>query len=80
MVAPFVARVSLSVTTTTTTTRAFVYSDVRCPNCTRVVMAVPGLGSNVEARTVRDSASRSGRGPVVSCKRCKSLVEVVTHK
>jgi hypothetical protein len=41
-------------------------------------MAVPGRVT-LDVRKVADNASRSGRGSVVSCKRCGTLAEVVVH-
>ena len=74
-----VARVTLTVSTTVTTIRAIVvFTEARCPGCRRLVMAVPGRVT-LESRMVRDNTERSGRGRVVSCPRCKGLVEVVEH-
>jgi hypothetical protein len=77
-----VARASLTVTAVVTqTVRATLafYTNLKCPSCSRVVIAVPGDGARVELRVARTVSERSGRGPVVSCKRCSSLVEIVTH-
>ncbi len=67
---------SVSHTVVATVRRFIRFQDVRCPDCNRLVMAVPGEGTIV-ASTVADNASRTGKGPVVSCPRCHSLVEVV---
>lgn len=74
-VAP-VALVSLSVTA-----RAIVFTDVRCPNCRKLVMAVPGVVI-AEVRAVKDNDARSGRGRVVKCNRggCQTLCEVIEHR
>jgi len=53
-----------------------VYSDVRCPKCSRIVMAIPGRVI-VTTRTPLDNPDRSGRGSVCLCKRCGSLVEAI---
>lgn len=73
LVAP-VALVSITVTS-----RAVVYTDVRCPNCRRLVMAIPGTPL-FEVRKVASNDERSGRGRVVSCHRCSTLCEVVEHR
>jgi hypothetical protein len=74
----FVARASLVVTTAVRATVAF-YTNLKCPSCERVVIAVPGDGAKVELRVARTVAERSGRGPVLSCKRCSSLIEIIAH-
>lgn len=61
-----------------TVTRAIVYSDARCPNCHRLVMAIPGTPL-FEVRAVATNQDRSGRGRVVSCQRCRTLCEIVEH-
>lgn len=71
--APPVALVSITVSA-----RAVVYTDVRC-TCNRRIMAVPGLVT-VEVRVVKSDKDRSGRGRVLSCKRCSSLLEVIEHR
>jgi len=58
--------------------RALLYSVVRCPECDRRIMDVPG-DPHIETRTV-DPDRASGRGRVVSCKRCSSLIEVIEHR
>lgn len=62
-----------------TVTRAIVFTDARCPGCNRKLMAIPGVVS-VESRLVRTNDQRSGRGRVVSCRRCSSLVEIIEHR
>jgi len=52
------------------------YTDVRCPQCNRLVLAIPGTVV-VTARIPRDNADRAGLGPVALCKRCSSLVEAI---
>jgi hypothetical protein len=78
----FVARASMTVTRVVThavrATVAF-YTNLKCPSCERVVIAVPGDGAKVELRVARTVAERSGRGPVLSCKRCSSLIEIIAH-
>lgn len=75
MIAATVTVVSVSLTVTAS---AVVYTDARCPKCGKMLAAVPG--SDRIGTYVRDSATdRSGRGVVVSCGRCKSLVEVIRH-
>ncbi len=69
-----VALVSLTVTA-----RAFSYTDVHCPKCNRRVLALPG-SHLLEVRLVASESERSGRGAVVSCRRCKSLVEAISHR
>lgn len=68
--------VAARVTMTVVAIRAAFYSVVRCPNCSRRIMDVPGKPL-ILARVVE---SASGRGRVVSCKRCKSLVEVIEYE
>ena len=59
-----VALVSLTVT-------AVVYSEARCCSCNRKLMEVPGIP------TVREvTGNGTGRGPVVVCKRCSTMLEV----
>ena len=72
-----VARVAL--VSLTVTARAIVFTDARCPNCRRLVMAVPGTPA-IEVRAVAHNDQRSGRGRVVSCQRCRTLCEVVEHR
>jgi len=74
-----VALVSLTVLATVAMIRATIaFQDARCPACNRRLMAVPGPVT-LEVRTIRTDAERSGRGRVVSCHRCKGLVEVIEH-
>lgn len=65
----------------TVTARAIVFTDARCPNCGRLVMAIPGTPL-IEVRPVRNNDDRSGRGRVVKCNRggCQSLLEVIEHQ
>ena len=62
----------------TVSARAIVYSDARCPNCHRLVMAIPGTPI-FEVRAVQSNEHRSGRGRVVSCQRCRTLCEIIEH-
>ena len=71
-VAP-VALVSITVTRAT-----IFYSDARCPNCHRLVMAIPGTPL-FEVRAVASNEHRSGRGRVVSCHRCRTRCAIVEH-
>jgi hypothetical protein len=64
--------------TVTITHVVVVYYDVRCPNCNRRVMSLPGRPP-VDTVAHRAEHERTGRGPVVSCARCKTLVEAVPH-
>lgn len=66
-----VAVVSLTLAT------AVPFTEVRCL-CARRVMTVPGLVA-VEVRKIRGDAERSGRGRILSCPRCRSLLEVIEH-
>jgi hypothetical protein len=68
---------SFPVLVSLTITASVVYTDVRCI-CNRRVMSVPGVVA-VEVRVVKSDADRSGRGRVLSCKRCSSLLEVIEH-
>ena len=54
------------------------YTDVRCPKCSRVVLAVPGHNRAVNVFNVQEG-TRMGIGPVVACKRCKALCEVIAQ-
>ena len=65
------------VTMTLMAARAFVYSVVRCPDCYRRLMDVPG-DPLIQTRIV-EADQASGRGRVVCCKRCSALVEVIEH-
>jgi hypothetical protein len=71
--APFVALATL------TSTGAIVFTDVRCvPPCNRRVMAVPGM-PRLQVSVIQNDGERSGRGRVLSCPRCKKLLEVIEH-
>jgi len=71
---PIAARVTMTIMAI----RALVFSVVRCPECGRRIMDVPGEPL-VYVRTVaKDQAS--GMGRIVSCKRCSSLVEVIERE
>ncbi|HLB55143.1 MAG TPA: hypothetical protein VJK71_08545 [Gemmatimonadales bacterium] len=63
---------------TVTVTAVAVYTDARCPGCQRLIMAIPGLVT-LEVRRVATTTDRSGRGRVVTCKRC-GLCEVIEHE
>lgn len=87
MTAPPVFRVSATATqpvahvalvSITVSARAIVFTDVRCPNCRRRIMSVPGTPV-IDVRAVRTDADRSGRGRVLGCKRCSTLCEVIEH-
>lgn len=77
VVAPDVALVQSTVSLTVTA-RAVVYTSVRCP-CGRLIMAIPGTVV-AEPRIVANNNARSGRGRVVECRRCQSLVEIIEHR
>lgn len=70
MTASLIATVSVTVTA-----RVVVYTEARCPKCSRRLVSIPGpraLG------VIRESdADRSGLGIAVRCERCKTLVEVI---
>lgn len=72
---PSVALASLTVTAGA----IFVYTPVRCPKCNKRVMDIPG-NPILEVRVVKSENERSGRGPVVSCRKCHSLIEAVAHR
>ncbi len=71
--ARFHLHVSVAVAVTCTVAA---YTDVRCPQCNRLVMQVPGR-VHVLPRVASDRQDQSGRGPVCACKRCGALVEAV---
>ncbi len=73
-----VALVSLTVTHSVVARATLVFTDARCPKCRRLVMAIPGLPT-IEVRTVASNSDRSGRGRVVDCRRCSTLLEVIEH-
>lgn len=56
-----------------------IYTEARCPTCHRQIMAVPG-SVTIEVRPLANQGERSGRGAVVSCKRCQQLREVIVHR
>jgi phage FluMu protein Com len=56
-----------------------VYTDVRCPNCARRVMSLPGR-LVIDVRAHRTEVDRLGRGAVVKCDRCKALVEAIARQ
>jgi uncharacterized protein with PIN domain len=68
----------LASVTVTITAFVVVYTDVRCPNCNRRVMSLPGRHA-IRALAHRSESDRQGRGAVVRCERCKSLVEAIPH-
>jgi len=80
MTAPFRATCSVALVArvTMTVSRAVVFTDVRCPSCQRRVMAIPGKPT-LDVRVVQSDADRSGRGRVISCKRCSALLDVIEH-
>ena len=73
--APSAARVTLTVLTVTTRA-AVAYAEVRCPMCDRLILEVP-TPHRVLARPVT-RGQYSGRGVVLSCGRCRTLIEVAT--
>lgn len=68
----------LASVTITVTTVVVVYYDVRCPRCNRRVMSLPGRPP-VDTVAHRAEHERTGRGAVVACPKCKSLVEAIPH-
>ena len=54
------------------------YTRVLCPECSGFLCSMPGRRA-VEPRTISSEADQSGRGIAVPCRRCKSLVEVISH-
>lgn len=54
------------------------YGRVDCPSCGKMVAALPDP-SFVEVRTFREYRKALGRGPVVFCRTCKHLCEVIEH-
>ena len=73
-----VAAHGVMATVTRTMMATATYTQARCPNCNRMVMAMPGI-CTVETRSRPTRAQWSGRGPVVVCERCGDYVEVITH-
>lgn len=69
-----VAHVAL---TTLSVAGAIVFTDARCV-CGRRLMAIPGVVT-IEVRRCATERDRSGRGRVVSCHRCKALLEIIEH-
>lgn len=67
-----VALVSLTITE-----ESMVFSNARCPNCGRWLMAVPGE-VKFTTRLVRDLNNRKGDGRTVNCHNCGE-VEIVEH-
>jgi len=65
------------VTMTCMAARAFIYSVVRCPECNRRLMDVPGE-PHIETRIV-DGDHASGRGRVIRCEKCARDIEVIEH-
>lgn len=51
------------------------WTRARCPKCNRLVCSFPGEHV-LETRPVREP---SGRGPVMACQRCSTLLEVIAH-
>lgn len=68
----------VALTTLTVVRATIVYTDARCV-CNRRVMSIPGVVT-IEVRVVKSDNDRSGRGRVVHCKRCSSLLEVIEHR
>jgi len=68
---PIVARVSM----TTVEGRAVLYSVVRCANCGRRIMDVPG-DPEIRTRIVGEN-NASGIGRVVPCIKCRAYTEVI---
>jgi phage FluMu protein Com len=60
-------------------TATVAFTDVRCPKCQSLVMALPGA-TIVEVYIRLTNQDRTGRGPVVACRRCKHLVEAIPHR
>lgn len=71
------------VATVTLTVTAYVvtYTDVRCPRCKKVVLALPGRAV-VRVKRIDQSkdGGRSGQGPVVACHPCRELLEVISNR
>ena len=65
--------------TLSVTQRVAIYTEARCPTCSRQIMAVPG-SVTLEVRCVPSQQDRAGRGAVVTCKRCQQLREVIVHR
>lgn len=56
--------------------RVVCYLEVRCPECGYRLFDVPGV-PELELRVADQGAK--GEGPVIKCKRCANLIEVVTR-
>ena len=67
-----VALVSLTVAVVVAYTRAV------CPHCGKLLYLVPG-DFTIVRRKLNRVVDGSGRGRVVSCRRCSTLLEVVEH-
>lgn len=52
-----------------------VWTKARCPECDRLVVSFPG-SHRIETRRTQ---TPTGRGPVMACQRCKTLLEVISH-
>jgi phage FluMu protein Com len=72
----------LASVTVTITAFVVVYTDVKCPDCGTVLLAVPGNPheTSVRAKLLAHTGERTGAGPVVKCRRCKWLVEVIASR
>jgi len=55
-----------------------VYTIVRCPDCRRFLMSVPGEVPH-EVRRLMSEAEGSGRGRILACQRCARLCEIIEH-
>lgn len=64
--------------TVTVTAVVVVYTEVRCPNCNRRVLDIPG-NPLLDVRAHRSPTDRLGRGVVCKCDRCKALVEAIVR-
>ena len=51
------------------------WTRAHCPECRRLVVSFPGEHL-LETRVV---AEPTGRGPVLACQRCRTLLEVIPH-
>lgn len=68
---PIAARVSMTVVDS----RVVLYSVVRCPDCNRKLIEVPG-DPDIRTRVVSQHHA-SGEGRVLHCKRCCNWIEVI---
>lgn len=64
--------------TTLSCTAEVIWTRAKCPKDNRIVMVIPGPHI-VETRIIATSADRSGRGRIVRCEQCSTLVEVIEH-